>query len=112
MILTPRATPGKEPAVKEPEVKEPEVKEEDYRFEIKAPLTKYLLGIPVEQLEQMVSDTHEISPEPEPERPGLPPTAQRNSCRAQALAPNVNPAQYLPARRTSTTGPIQVPVVR
>ena len=52
----------KEQEVKEPPMNESEVKEEGYL--IKAPLQKFLLGIPVEQLEQLASDTHEISPGP------------------------------------------------
>ena len=52
----------KEQEVKEPPMNESEVKEEGYL--IKAPLQKFLLGIPVEQLEQLDSDTHEISPGP------------------------------------------------
>jgi len=48
--------------VKEPPMNESEVKEEGYV--IKAPLQKFLLGIPVEHLEQLASDTHEISPRP------------------------------------------------
>ena len=49
----------KEQEVKEPHMNESEVKEEGYL--IKAPLQKFLLGIPVEHLEQLASDTHEIS---------------------------------------------------
>jgi hypothetical protein len=57
----------KEEEVKEEEVKEEEVEEEvkeeeESGFEIKAPLQKYLLGVPVEQL---VSNSHEVLSEEE-----------------------------------------------